>query len=129
MDWNRTGAIKYFGPTNKVIDVLLKSDCIVLPTIYNEGVPRILLEASALKKPCITNNIPGCSDAVENNYNGFLCNPNDKNDLYLNIEKFINLSLLKRKELGNNARKKMKNEFDEKIIINEYIKNVKKLKI
>ena len=60
MDWNRTGAIKYYGPTNKVIDVLLKSDCIVLPTIYNEGVPRILLEASALKKPCITNNIPGC---------------------------------------------------------------------
>ena len=55
---------------------MLKYDCVVLPTYYNEGVPRVLLEASALRKPIITTKIVR-NDAVEHGFNGFLCNPKD----------------------------------------------------
>ena len=88
MDWNKEGIIKYLGHTNNVITEMIKYDCIVLPTYYNEGVPHVLLEASALKIPVITTKIPGCEDAVVDDYNGLLCNPKDTHDLFSKMEKF-----------------------------------------
>ena len=37
------------GHSENIVNQMLKYDCVVLPTYYNEGVPRVLLEASALK--------------------------------------------------------------------------------
>ena len=71
---------------------MVQSDCIVLPTYYNEGVPHVLLEASALKIPVITTKIPGCMDAVDHNYNGFLCKPKNAYRSLLMMEKFLKLS-------------------------------------
>ncbi|WP_312365110.1 glycosyltransferase family 4 protein [Sphingobacterium sp.] len=56
----------------EIIDVLV---------LYSkrEGFGNILIEAASMEIPVIASNIPGCMDAVKNNYNGFLVN----NDLEL----------------------------------------------
>ena len=84
--------IRYLGFTNNIKKYLIKTHCLILPTFYNEGTPKVILEASALKVPVITTNIKGCKNAVQNNVTGFLCKPKDYYDLYLKIEKFINLT-------------------------------------
>jgi len=53
----------------------------VLPTYYREGVPRVLLEASAIGLGLIATDMPGCRDVVEDEYNGKLVNPKDPKDL------------------------------------------------
>ena len=49
---------------------MVQSDCIVLPTYYNEGVPRIV-GSKCIKNTCHYNKNTWCMDAVDHNYNGF----------------------------------------------------------
>ena len=60
------------------------------------------------------------SEIIEDKKNGYLVNVKDSIDLSEKIERFINLSNEERDEMGKNGRKKILNEFDEKIIIEIY---------
>jgi glycosyltransferase involved in cell wall biosynthesis len=97
--WNIKGFVKYLGPTNDVRGILQNTTCLVHPTYYKEGIPRVLMEANAMGIPCITTDIPGCRDVIKNNENGLLVKPNDKEDLKKAILTFI--------ALGNDSKEKM----------------------
>ena len=47
--WEDERIIQYLGFSKNVKKYLLESDCLILPTFYNEGTPKVILEASALK--------------------------------------------------------------------------------
>ena len=118
--------VKYLGRREDIKALLALSDIFVLPTYYKEGVPRVLLEASALGLPLITTDMPGCKDVVENEYNGKLVKIKDSNDLY---EKII--SLAEDQELMNKfsitAKEKVK-LFDLDIIVDSYDKVYKDIR-
>lgn len=116
--------IKYLGETKNVIPYINESDVIVLPSLYREGIPRVLLEAMALEKPIIASNSVGCKNTIDNGKNGFLCEPKNVKDLALQIKKMILLSTEERKQMGKAGRKKAIQEFDEKIIVHEYLKTI-----
>jgi len=61
------------------------SDVFVLPTYYSEGVPRVLLEASASGLALLTTNMAGCNDVLIDGVNGFFVKPKDSNDLSLKM--------------------------------------------
>ncbi len=61
--WEKNGAVEYLGSVDDVRPIIARCDCVVLPS-YREGVPRVLLESLALKKPIITTNIAGCKECV-----------------------------------------------------------------
>jgi glycosyltransferase involved in cell wall biosynthesis len=103
-----------------VVDYLRLADCVVLPS-YREGVPRSLLEAASVGKPIITTDAVGCREVVDEGINGFLCEPRNSNDLKAKMEKMFLLSEQQRLEMGENSRKKMLAEFDESIVINQYV--------
>ena len=86
------------------------------------------VRGNALKIPVITTKIPGCEDAVVDDYNGLLCNPKDTHDLFSKMEKILKLSSAQIYQMGLNGRNKMKKEFDENIIISEYLMSIKKFK-
>ena len=58
--WESENVLRYLGFTNNIKKYLMKTHCLILPTFYNEGTPKVILEASALKVPVITTNIKGC---------------------------------------------------------------------
>ena len=78
--------------------------------------------------PLITSNIAGCKEVVENEYNGFLCQIKNSQDLIDKMEKFILLSKEEKEKLGKNGREKVKKEFDVNIIIKKYLKLLKRKK-
>ena len=125
-NYHKKGTINYLGTSNNVKEVIINCDCVVLPSFYKEGVPRTLMEGAAMEKPLITTNIQGCKEVVKHDYNGYLCEPKNSQDLIKKIEKFIFLSKEKREKLGKNGREKMKKEFDINIIIKKYKKIVSK---
>ena len=115
--------INYLGTSNNVKEVIANCDCIVLPSFYKEGVPRTLMEGAAMEKPLIATNIQGCKEVVKDNYNGYLCEVKNSQDLIDKMEKFTLLSKEEREKLGKNGREKMKEKFDINIVIEEY-KNI-----
>lgn len=126
-EWVKRGSVEYLGVSDNVQEEISKADCIVLPSFYREGTPRVLLESASMAKPIITTDNVGCRDVVDDNINGYLCKVRDPEDLMLKMEKMINISSNKRLSMGKAGRVKILNEFDEKIVINKYIKALKDL--
>ncbi len=119
--WADEGVIEYLGVAEDVRAAMEAADCIVLPSYYNEGVPRSLLEAAALGRPLITTNMAGCRDAVRDGVTGYLCDPRDVNGLIATLEKFIVLPGQERADMGRRGREKMELEFDEAFVIDQYM--------
>ncbi len=122
-EWTDQGFVKYLGPSDDVREHIALADCIVLPS-YREGTPRSLLEAAAMSKPIITTNVVGCKEVVEHGVNGFLCEVKNAQDLALKMKEMLFLSEDQRKLMGQNGRIKMEKEFDEKIVIQKYLKAI-----
>lgn len=122
--WEKNSNIKYLGTSKDVREQIKECDCIIFPSYYREGVPRSLIEGASMGKPIITTDNVGCRDIVEDGYNGFLAKPKNIQSLISKIEKFISLSEVEREQLGNNGREKVEKEFDEKIVIEKYLKEI-----
>ena len=120
-EWVEEGVINYLGVSDDVDQVIATADCVVLPSYYREGTPKTLLESASSAKPIITTDNVGCRDVVDHGVNGYLCEPRSSEDLAKKIEMFLALSEKEKRIMGANSRKKIKNEFDEKIVIGKYL--------
>lgn len=125
-EWINQRIVIFLGKTDSVEDELYKFDCIVLPS-YREGLSRVLLEAASMAIPIITTNVPGCREVVEDNKNGFLCKVKDSDDLSRQMEKIIGLSIEERKQMGLCGRVKVEKEFDEKVVIQQYLEAISEI--
>ena len=124
--WIDKGIINYLGETDNVAKEIAHTDSVVLPS-YREGLSKVLIEASAMEKPIVTTDVPGCKDVVIDNYNGFLCQAKNSNDLADKMEKMFLLPKSQLQQMGKNARKRALETFDEKIIIEIYKEEIYKV--
>ena len=106
-----------------VIDIFSIADIFVFPSYYREGVPRVLLEAMALKKPIVTTDSVGCREAVDDGINGFLVPVRDGNAVAEKIELLIQSPDLRCK-MGNAGFEKARQEFEEKLIVEALLKDL-----
>ncbi len=123
-EWQQEGVIAYVPADADVRPQLALADCVVLPS-YREGTPRSLLEAASMAKPVITTDVPGCRQVVEHNVTGFLTRVRDAEDLAEKMQQMVQLSDLQRTAMGMRGREKMLREFDERIVIEEYLHAVR----
>lgn len=100
--------INKFIPENKVSELFQKCKLVVLPYIEasQSGVIPI---AYAFKKPVIATSVGSIPEIVENGRTGLLVPPNDSEALAKAIIQLLKNDEL-RKEMGENAYKKMKEE-------------------
>ena len=122
--WVSDGNVKYLGDSDDVREQIANADCIVLPSYYREGTPRVLLESASMQKPIITTNTVGCRDVVNDGINGYLCEEKNPKDLADKMEKILKLSNEQRDNMGKAGRIKIIKEFDEKIVIRKYVEAV-----
>lgn len=115
---NRQGIVRFHGFQTDTKPFYRDCSCVVLPS-YHEGLSNVLLEASAMGRPVITTDIPGCKEAVNDEATGFLVNVKDADSLYDAMKRFVGLPLEEKKNLGKNARQKMEKEFDKKEIVQQ----------
>jgi glycosyltransferase involved in cell wall biosynthesis len=119
--WVDEGLIEYLGKTDDVRPALAAADCIVLPSWYREGTPRILLEAAATGRPVITTDMPGCRDAILDGQTGFLCAPKDAAALAAAMERFLALPPAERAAMGHAGRRRAEEFFGEDRVIAAYL--------
>jgi glycosyltransferase involved in cell wall biosynthesis len=86
-------------------DYYAKMDLFVFPTLLNESLGLVGLEAMACGVPVIGSDIGGLRDYIINNYNGFKFSPGDDNMLCQKIQDFISIENNKKEEFRKNAIK------------------------
>ena len=118
--WHDEGVVNVLGHIEHMEELLADVDVVVLPTIYGEGVPRILLEAAAAGLPIVASDTAGCQEIVEHYKNGILVKPQNINELVKAIG-FLLESKEARQIMGITGRDKVLKEFDEKKVITETI--------
>jgi len=126
-EWHNEGVINFVGRLEDVRPLLRESHCVVLPSYYREGIPRILIEAAATGRPVITTDSIGCRNAVIDGVTGILCAPRDEESLRQAMEITLSLSLGQLSIMGRNAREMVEQKFDEAIIVNMYQECLKKI--
>lgn len=107
--WSDANAINWLGQRDDVRKLIEGANIVALPSVYAEGVPRILIEAAAIGRPCIAYDTGGCSSIIINNVTGFIVKK-DLNDLVCKLEMLINNKQL-RSDFGINARERVKSRF------------------
>lgn len=119
--WKKEGCIEYIGESKNVIKHIQDASCVILPS-YREGISKVLLEASAIGRPIITCDVPGCKDIVIDNHNGFLCKPRNAIDLKIKIKQFLSLPFSKRQDMGLKARERVEKYFSHEEVFKKYHK-------
>lgn len=102
--------IQWLGHRSDILDLLRKSHIVAFPSYYREGVPKSLIEATAIGRPIVTTNSIGCKDTVEDGCNGFLIPIKDSQSLASKLKLLIDDPLL-RQQMGLNSRRIAERDF------------------
>lgn len=89
------------------------ADSFAMPS-FQEGLPVALIEAMALGKACIASRVNAIPEALKHLETGILVDPGDSEELAAAITELADDVML-RKKLGENARKFVSENFDEKV--------------
>ena len=95
----------------QVRDEILASHAMVLPS-FAEGLPVVIMEAMALKRPVISTYVAGIPELVVPGQNGWLVPAGSVADLTVAIEQLIATNADKLKEMGDAAYLRVKQRHD-----------------
>ncbi len=113
--------ICWLGERNDVKQLLEQSHVMAFPSYYREGVPKSLIEASAIGRPIITCDSTGCRDVVLDGVNGFLVNPRAPQMLANKIKQLVEDTPLRRK-MGEMARTIAERDFSIDKVVATHLK-------
>jgi glycosyltransferase involved in cell wall biosynthesis len=118
--WLGEGNVDYLGGTDDVRPFVEAADCLVLPS-YREGLPRSLLEGSAMGKPVIATDVPGCRDVVDHGRTGLLCAVRSPAALAGAMRQMLELPPAERARMGARGRERVEQEFCESMVLERYL--------
>ena len=122
--WINQGLIEHLGATDDVRPAIAASDCVVLPS-YREGLPRALLEASAMARPIVATDVPGVRDVVEHGTTGLLCEVRSAEALAGAVLAMIELGPEQRQEMGKKGRERVVRLFSIHEVTRRYLGAIK----
>lgn len=111
-DFRFLSAAETGSTRNDLLNLWQAADLFVLPS-FQEGLPVALIEAMALGKACIASDVNAIPEAVEHLETGVLVNAGNVSQLAEAMNSLANDSVL-REKLGENARKFVSENFEEK---------------
>ena len=116
--WEKEGEITFLGFVEDMVPFYDCLDIFVMPS-YKEPFSRTLLEAMASSCTVVASSSGSNREIIDDEKNGLIFKEGKKEDLK-NVLGMLIENENKRQELGNNARKKVKENFD----IKEHVKKV-----
>jgi len=99
----------FMGNQTNIPELLAQMDVFVLPSLW-EGLPLVLLEAMAAKKPVVATNVNGIIEIIESEKDGILVAPKDSAALSSAIIRLLKDNEL-RERLASNGYIKVTSEF------------------
>tara|TARA_Y100000589_G_scaffold298063_1_gene306324 strand:- start:639 stop:974 length:336 start_codon:yes stop_codon:yes gene_type:complete len=100
---------------------IAESDIIVYPSLYLEPFGRVPIEGMSLGKIVIVSGYGGLEEIIENNFDGFIVDPNNTFEFYSCISNLID-NYEFTKQIKENAIKNVKNKFSLERLYKDYSK-------
>lgn len=112
----------YLGQLNddiSLVSLYSAVDVMLVPSIQ-ENLSNTIMESLSCATPVVGFNIGGNPDMIDHKKNGYLAKPFNITDLAKGIDWALKADFLD--SLSKNARKKVINSFDSKLVVNQYIR-------
>ena len=122
-DWIDEGVVECWGWRDDMPAVYAQAHIFCLPTIFREGLPRSLMEASASGLALVASNVPGCREVVWPGENGLLVPPNDVEALQNALRRLAENPAL-RQQMGRRGREIVAQNFSAKEIVRATLENI-----
>ena len=105
--------ISYIGNlTNKEVkDELLKAQALIFPSVWYEAFGLVNIEAFSNGTPVLASKIGAPESLIIDGYNGFHFEPANVEDLKEVVNHFNALSIIEKKQIGNNAFDNYKSQY------------------
>lgn len=113
--WVREGVVEWWGRRDDMAATLNAAHIVCLPS-YREGMPKVLLEAMACGRACVTTDAPGCRDCVRDGDNGLIVPVKDAAALAAAIGRLLDDPRLRR-QMGERGRQRAVTEFSQEVVI------------
>ncbi len=118
--------VKVVEFTHQVPLLLARCSLIVLPSVFMEGLPQILLEAHAAGKPAVAYDIRGVRDIIEHGKTGYLVQPCNVDELYEAVSKVLRDDEL-RMRMGQAGQKRMREKFSNEVALSVILPAVREV--
>jgi glycosyltransferase involved in cell wall biosynthesis len=120
--------VSFFPFTDEPNTIFERLDMTILPSLYKEGLPNVLLESMSMGVPVVSSYIGGVSEIVIDGETGYMVEPGNKSALADAIKK-IWANQTNYQELKVNARKLIVNQFDKATQFDRFISHFHTLKM
>lgn len=113
--------IQWLGYRTDVLDLLKDCHIVAFPSYYKEGLPKSLIEATAIGRPIVTTDSIGCRETVVDGYNGFLIPIKNSKALADKLQVLFDNKELRIK-MGRNSRMLAERDFSIENVIEKHLK-------
>jgi glycosyltransferase involved in cell wall biosynthesis len=105
--------ISYLGNlTNKEVTLALsKTQALIFPSVWYEGMPMTILEALSTGSPILASNLGAMTSLIIDGYNGFHFETGNVDHLKEVVNRFNALSLVEKEQMGTNAYENYKSHY------------------
>jgi glycosyltransferase involved in cell wall biosynthesis len=104
--------MQFLGTRQDIPELMAAMDAVVLAS-YAEGIPRVLIEAAALGKPCVGTDVRGTREVIVEGETGYLVSPRNPAALADGISRLL-ADPARMHEMGQAARRRAETHFDER---------------
>ena len=118
--------VEFLGKIKDVKKYLAEADLFLFPSYYREGVPRVILEASAMGLPTVAFDVPGVREAISDGKTGYLVKKQNIGQLVEKVNYLLD-NTRSRLKMGINGRKFMVQNFAKPIIEEKYMQVYREL--
>jgi glycosyltransferase involved in cell wall biosynthesis len=118
--WNDIESFRWLGYCSEMPPLLRSCDMAVLPTHYNEGLPRFLVEAAASGLPLVATDLAACRRIVQHQKNGYLIQTRNADDIANAVEKLARNPDI-RSDMGRRSRQKVEKKFAERKVVKKWL--------
>lgn len=112
--------ITWLGYRTDVRDLLRQCHIVAFPSYYMEGLPKSLIEATAVGRPIITCNSVGCKETVVDGVNGYLIPIKNVDSLVEKLDLLLGNKGL-RVRMGKAGRAYAEEWFDIETVVNKHL--------
>lgn len=113
--------IQWLGYRTDVLDLLKDCHIVAFPSYYKEGLPKSLIEATAIGRPIVTTDSIGCRETVVDGYNGYLIPIKNSKALADKLQVLFDNKELRIK-MGRNSRMLAERDFSIENVIEKHLK-------
>jgi len=104
-------SIVFAGMRSDIPQILHASEVVLLPSIYGENLPTVLMEAGGCGRPVVASDVGGISDIVADDETGLLVSPGDSRGIAAAVNRLLDDPDLGQR-FGQAARIRMEKLFD-----------------